>query len=148
RELRDTLSARGSPGRAPGRGVGRSRRRGGLVGFRRHPSQPRGRDVTLLLILVLTTFVLFAIFLGGSIVAQGYLYQAPADRLPVRAIAAAVLVGAFLTIWTLIDKRSPRKYDTFFEFAPYETSTFDEMEAVRWVSADPRGSKMTVDESG
>jgi voltage-gated potassium channel Kch len=40
----------------------------------------------LFLVLLLVTLVLFALFLGGSIVAQGYLYQAPADRLPVRAL--------------------------------------------------------------
>lgn len=102
--------------------------------------------MTLLLTLVLSTLVLFGVFLGGSIVAQGYFYQAPADRLPLRALGAAALVGLFLTCWTWIDKRNPGKYDTFFEFAPYQTTTFDEMEAVRWVSPD--GSKLKVDASG
>lgn len=102
--------------------------------------------MTLLLILVLTVFVLFAVFLGGSIIAQGYLYQAPADRLPVRALVAAALVGLFLTLWAWVDKRNPKKYDTFFEFAPYETKTFDEFDAVRWTSPD--GSKLRVDASG
>lgn len=101
--------------------------------------------MTLLISLVLVTMVLFAIFLGGGLVAQGYLYQAPADRMPLRALAGAVLVGLFLTVWVWIDQRSPKRYDTFFEFAPYETKTFDEMEAVRWVSA---GGKLKTDPSG
>ena len=102
--------------------------------------------MSLLIVLVLVTLVLFAVFLGGGLVAQGYLYQAPADRLPVRALAGAVLVASFITFWVLLDKRSPRKYDTFFEFAPYTTATFDEFEAVRWVSPD--GTRFRVDPSG
>ncbi len=102
--------------------------------------------MTLLLILLLVTLVLFALFLGGGLVAQGYLYQEPADRLPVRALAAAVLVGSFITMWVWIDKQHPRRYDTFFEFAPYERKEFSEMEAIRWVSPD--GTKLKVDEAG
>lgn len=102
--------------------------------------------MTLLIVLVLVTLILFAMFLGGGLVAQGYLYQAPAERLPLRALAAAALVGLFLTMWVWIDSKNPRKYDTFFEFAPYETKTFDDMEAVRWVSPD--GSKLRVDGNG
>jgi hypothetical protein len=102
--------------------------------------------VSLLIVLVLVTLVLFAVFLGGGLVAQGYLYQAPADRFPVRALAGAVLVASFITFWVLIDKRNPRKYDTFFEFAPYTTTTFDEFEAVRWVSPD--GTRFRVDPAG
>jgi hypothetical protein len=102
--------------------------------------------VTLLSILLLVTLVLFALFLGGSLVAQGYLYQEPADRLPVRALAAAVLLGAFIIMWVWIDRNHPRKYDTFFEFAPYERKEFTEFEAVRWISSD--GVNLKSDESG
>ncbi|MBA4187356.1 MAG: hypothetical protein C0467_04975 [Planctomycetaceae bacterium] len=102
--------------------------------------------MTLLIVLVLVTLVLFTMFLGGGLIAQGYLYQSPAERLPLRALAAAALVGLFLTMWVWIDQKNPRKYDTFFEFAPYETKTFDDMEAIRWVSPD--GSKLQVDPSG
>lgn len=102
--------------------------------------------MTLLLPLLLVTLVLFAFFLGGSLVAQGYLYQAPAEMLPVRALGAAVLVGSFITLWVWIDKRHPRKYDTFFEFAPYERQEFDEFEAIRWSSPD--GVKLVEDAAG
>jgi hypothetical protein len=101
--------------------------------------------VSLLIVLVLVTLVIFAVFLGGGLVAQGYLYQAPADRFPLRALAGAALVGSFITFWVLIDKRNPRKYDTFFEFAPYTTKEFDEFEAVRWPFV---GGKRAADASG
>ncbi len=102
--------------------------------------------MTLLLILILVTLVLFAMFLGGGLVSQGYLYQEPADRLPVRALAAAVLVGSFLTMWVWIDKRNPRRYDTFFEFAPYERKEISEFDAIRWISPD--GKNLDLDASG
>ena len=102
--------------------------------------------MTLLLILVLLTLVLFALFLGGSLVAQGYLYQQPADRLPIRALAAALLVALFITFWVWIDQNNPRRYDTFFEFAPYTTREFTEFEAVRWVSPD--GRQLKTDDAG
>ncbi|MDB5309604.1 MAG: hypothetical protein JWO38_3806 [Gemmataceae bacterium] len=97
--------------------------------------------MTLLLTFLLVTFALFALFWGGTLVAQGYLYQQPTDRLPLRAAAAAALVGAFLTFWVWVDKRSPGKYDTFFEFAPYSTTTFTEFEAVRWTRDPAAGAK-------
>jgi hypothetical protein len=99
-----------------------------------------------LLVLLLVTLVLFALFLGGGLVAQGYLYQQPADRFPLRALAGALLVGSFIAAWVGIDKRWPRKYDTLFEFAPYERREFGDFEAIRWVS--PNGSTLKVDAAG
>ncbi|MBX9626118.1 MAG: hypothetical protein K2X82_20135 [Gemmataceae bacterium] len=86
---------------------------------------------------VLAAF-LFVLFWGGALIVQGYLYQQPADRLPIRAAAAAALVAGFLTFWVWLDRRAPGRYDTFFEFAPYTTTAFTEFEAVRW-RADPSG---------
>jgi hypothetical protein len=102
--------------------------------------------VTLLITLVLITLVLFALFLGGGLVAQGYLYQEPADRLPLRALAGAVLVSSFVALWVMIDARAPGKYDTFFRFSPYQTKEFTEFEAVRWVAPD--GVNLKKDEGG
>src|SRR5712691_1077493 len=48
--------------------------------------------VMLLLVFLMLFLGLFALFLGGGLVAQGYLYQQPVERLPLRAIVAAVLV--------------------------------------------------------
>jgi len=117
-----------------------------LVGLERRSLFPPGRAVTLLIVLVLVTLVLFALFLGGSLIAQGYLYQAPAERLPLRALAGAVLVGSFITLWVAIDARAPQKYDTFFEFAPYKTQPVTEFEAIRWESSD--GTRFKADAAG
>jgi hypothetical protein len=103
--------------------------------------------VTVLLTFALSAVALFVLFWGGTLIAQGYLYQQPADRLPARAGAAAVLVAGFLTFWVWLDRRSPGKYDTFFEFAPYTTATFTEFEAVRWRN-DPATKSFKKDESG
>jgi hypothetical protein len=90
----------------------------------------------MLLTALLVFGTLFALLWVVTVVAQGYFYQQPADRLPLRAAAAALLIGGYLTLWVALDRKSPGKYDTFFEFAPYSTATFDEFDAVRW-EADP-----------
>jgi hypothetical protein len=99
----------------------------------------------LLLVFLMLFLGLFALFLGGSLVAQGYLYQQPTERLPVRAVGAAVLVAGYITLWVWIDKRAPGKYDTFFNFTAYSTAEFNEFEAVRWAGA---GGKLKLDASG
>jgi hypothetical protein len=101
--------------------------------------------VTLLLVFLMMFLGLFALFLGGGLVAQGYLYQQPADRMPVRAVAAAVLVGGYVTFWVWIDHRAPKKYDTFFNFEGESKTEFNEFEAVRWSAA---AGKLTLDASG
>ena len=101
--------------------------------------------MTLFLTLVLVTVALFALFWGGGLVAQGYLYQQPADRLPLRAAAAALLVGLFVASWCWLDKRNPGKYDTFFEFASYTKQEFGEFTAVRWSAV---GGKLKKDAQG
>ena len=92
--------------------------------------------MTLPIIFALVTLTLFGSFWGGSLIGQGYLYSQPAERLPLRAAVAALLVGGFLTLWCWIDRRAPGKYDTFFEFANYTARDIDNFEAVRW-QADP-----------
>jgi hypothetical protein len=99
----------------------------------------------LLLVFLMMMLGLFALFLGGGLVAQGYLYQNPAERMPVRALAAAALVAGFITMWVWIDQKSPGRYDTFFNFAPYSTVEFDEFEAVRWAGAN---GKLILDPGG
>ena len=101
--------------------------------------------MALLLVFLLLLVGLFALFLGGGIVAQGYLYQNPAARLPLRALAAAALVAGFMALWMLIDQRSPGRYDTFFNFSPHTTVEIQEFEAVRWTGA---GGKLKLDEKG
>ena len=101
--------------------------------------------MALFLVFLMLLIGLFALFLGGGIVAQGYLYQNPAARMPLRALAAAALVGGFVALWMLIDQRSPGRYDTFFNFSPHTTVELQEFEAVRWTGA---GGKLKLDASG
>ena len=61
----------------------------------------------MILTFVLVTIALFGLFWGGSLVAQGYFYQNPAERLGIRAAIAALLVGGFLSFWIAIDKKTP-----------------------------------------
>ena len=103
--------------------------------------------MVLLLVFLMLTLGLFALFLGGGLVAQGYLYQQPASRLPVRAVGAAALVAGFITFWVWIDKRAPGKYDTLPTFRGESTVEFDEFEAVRWVGAGTTG-KLKLDGAG
>ena len=70
----------------------------------------------LLLVFLMMTLGLFALFLGGGLLAQGYLYQQVADRMPLRALGGALLVGAFITLWVSIDRKYPGRYDVFYEF--------------------------------
>jgi hypothetical protein len=96
--------------------------------------------------LLMVTLALFALLLGGGLVAQGYLYQQPADRMPVRALVGAVVVGVFITFWVWVDQRNPGRYDTFFNFAAYTTTEFNEFEALRWTSGGD--GKIKTDASG
>jgi hypothetical protein len=98
--------------------------------------------VLLLLVFLMMTLGLFALFLGGGLVAQGYLYQQVADRMPVRAAVAAVLVGGFITLWVSIDRAKPGRYDVLHEFKGESTREFDEFEAVRWTGT---GDRLTTD---
>ncbi len=97
------------------------------------------------LVFVMMLLGLFALFLGGGLVAQSYLYQNPADRMPLRSLIAALLVSGFVTLWVWIDQKNPGRYDTLFNFSGYSTTEFNEFEAVRWRAA---GSKLKLDPAG
>jgi len=99
----------------------------------------------LFLVFLMLVLGLFALFLGGGMVAQGFLYQNPAERLPIRSLAAAVLVAGFITLWVSIDRRVPGRYDTFFNFVAYTTADFNEFEAVRWTGSS---GKLKLDADG
>jgi hypothetical protein len=89
--------------------------------------------VTLALTFVLLALALGVVFFGASLFLQGYLYNEPADRLPIRAAAAGVLVAAFLTAWVAVNARpgAADRYGTLFEFNPTASQPFDELDAVR-----------------
>jgi len=101
----------------------------------------------MILLFALVTIALFGIFWGGSLVAQGYFYQNPAERLPIRAAIAALLVGGFIAFWVNLDKKHPGKYDTFFSFSGESTRDIDEFEAVRW-RFDPASKGVQKDAQG
>lgn len=76
----------------------------------------------------------FAVFLFAvSLVAQGYLYNQPADRLPLRSLAGAVLAAAFLVLWIYLNTRAstPDKYSTLFEFNSTASVPLEDFTAVR-----------------
>ncbi|MBX9584133.1 MAG: hypothetical protein K2X87_27865, partial [Gemmataceae bacterium] len=62
--------------------------------------------MTVLLTFALVAAALFVLFWGGSLLAQGYLYQQPAEYLPARAAVAAAVVAGFLTFWVWLDKQA------------------------------------------
>lgn len=101
--------------------------------------------MVLLLVFLMLALGLFALFLGGGLVAQGYLYQEPADRLPIRAAVGALVVAGYVTFWVALDQKRPGRYDTFFNFMPYSTVEFDEFEAVRWSGT---GGVLRLDATG
>ena len=100
-----------------------------------------------LLILVLVIVFLFGLFWGGTLIAQGYLYQQPTGQLPARAAVAAVLVGGFLAGWVWLDKQAPEKYDVLYRFKGEDTKAFSEFEAIRW-QFDPGGKGVLKDTNG
>jgi len=101
----------------------------------------------MILMFALLSLALFGVFWGGSLVAQGYFYQQPAERLPIRAAVAALVVGGFIAYWVNLDKQHPGKYDTFFAFSGETAQDIEEFEAVRW-HFDPVNKGMKKDASG
>jgi hypothetical protein len=87
--------------------------------------------VALLLTLVITTLVLTALFWGGGLVLQGWLYSEPASRFWQRALAAGAGVALFLTFWCWVNGRSGGKVDTLFNFSQYDTQEITQFESVR-----------------
>ena len=82
------------------------------------------------LIFLLMAFSTILLLWGGSILLQGWMYQNPADRLPIRAVVCGTVFAVFITFWCYIDSKNPGRYDTVFEFSPLEITDFDEFESV------------------
>src|SRR5262249_7811014 len=58
------------------------------------------------------------------------------------AAVAGAAVGVFVALWCLIDKRTPGKYDTLFEFSSQDKKDVNEFKAVR---KDKSGNETAVD---
>jgi hypothetical protein len=86
--------------------------------------------VVFALVFVLLAFGLIMLLWGGALVLQGYLYQSPADDLPIRAAAGGTVLAAFLTFWCYLDANNGGKYDTLFEFSPQEMTEYDAFDTV------------------
>jgi hypothetical protein len=82
------------------------------------------------LIFLLLAFVLILLLWGGSMLAQGWLYQQPADRMPIRAAAGGLVMASFLTLWCWIDSKNPGKYDTLLEFSALEVTDHESFDCV------------------
>jgi hypothetical protein len=94
--------------------------------------------VTLVLTLVLSTVALTALFWALAVFLQAYLYNQPADQLPLRALCGGLAVGCFLTAWVYLNTRQVSHTDQFgvvfgFDHMMVATSIrdVDEFEAVR-----------------
>lgn len=84
----------------------------------------------LLVIFVILAFVLILFLWGGSMLLQGWLYQNPANAMPIRATVGGVVMAVFLTLWCSLNANNPGKYDTLFEFTPLETVDHDSFDTV------------------
>jgi hypothetical protein len=107
--------------------------------------------VTLALTLVVSAVALTALFWGLALVAQGYLYGQPADRLPLRAVVAGLACGLFLTVWTYANTRASHedKYGTVFTFTPTGTKEVSEFDAVRrYGKTEGKTTTWLLDEKG
>src|SRR5687767_3279135 len=72
-------------------------------------------------------------FWGLALFVQGYLYNQPADRLPLRALVAGLGVALFLTGWTYLNTRATHedKYGVLHRFVATSQVPVNEFEAVR-----------------
>lgn len=82
--------------------------------------------MSLLLTFLVLTAILIALFWGGTMFLQGWLYQAPADRMPLRAAIAGTAVAIFLTLWCWLDMKNPGKYESLLDFSSTEIKDYDE----------------------
>lgn len=66
----------------------------------------------------------FAAFWGITLFFQRYLYNEPADKLPLRAAVAGVLLGCFVTFWVYVNTRAEgeNKYGVIHQFSPNDKS--------------------------
>jgi len=95
--------------------------------------------LSFLVVAVVLSMLLFAV----GLFLQGYLYQQPAEKLPLRALAAGTILSIFLCFWAMVNTRAEgeNKYGTFFEFNPTTAKSFTEFEAVRRYPRNPESDK-------
>lgn len=84
----------------------------------------------LVLIFGALAFVFILLLWGGGMLLQGWWYQGPADRMPIRAAACGGAMALFLTLWCALDRANPGKYETLFDFSPEEVTPIDSFDSV------------------
>ena len=79
------------------------------------------------------TLGIAAFLYAVALFAQRVFYEEVADRLPLRALVAGLLVGTLLTGWAAVNRRAaaPGKYGTLFDFSASSTRELQAFEAVR-----------------
>lgn len=87
----------------------------------------------LLLTFLLTTAGAFALLWAVAAYVQQSLYESVVDRLPLRSLIGAVLLGCFYTFWVYANTRadSKDKFGVAYDFSPTARREFDEFVAVR-----------------
>lgn len=89
--------------------------------------------MTLAVIFALLTAALFALFLAGSLSIQSWLYNVPADGLPIRSAGSAAFVAGFVVLWAAIHAGSPETVNTILNFSPQSYTSHDSFDSVRKV---------------
>jgi hypothetical protein len=77
-----------------------------------------------------------AIFLGVAALLQPLLYSTAADKLPLRAVVAGLLLTIVVTGWAYLNTRASHKdkYGTLFEYSATAVTDVEEFQAVRRLS--------------
>lgn len=85
-----------------------------------------------------------ALSLGLAVVVQGWLYGQPADKMPLRALTAGLLLSLVIVGWGYVNSRASHKdkYGTFFEFNPTAVRDINAFEAVRQLNVKDENGKL------
>lgn len=80
--------------------------------------------MALVFTLVGVTAAGFALFWGLTLFIQRYLYNEPADKLPLRAAVAGLALGCFFGFWVYVNTRADgeNKYGVIHQFSPNDRS--------------------------
>jgi hypothetical protein len=86
--------------------------------------------IGLVLLLLLTWFVLGVLLAAWTLWFQAYIYEEPTGGLYWRAPVAGAALTAFLTLWVVLDYRTPGRYRELHGFSAVEYLDFPELKVV------------------
>ena len=91
--------------------------------------------MSLLLIFLALAAAFAGLLFVVSLFLQGYFYEAPADRLPLRALVGGLVAAGFICFWINLNAKSSSKdkYGTLFDFNSTPTRDYDSFTAIRAV---------------